>query len=379
MSCLKLQSIIQPLASLLVLLCVPVAWGQTQHGPAPADQELVLPPPRPDISDATTGPLFPPSVESERFLRLATGPIRGGYYAVGGVICDLINAQIERHRIECLVRPTSGSAENISHVLGGGTEMGLVQSDWQSFAVTSAEQSAGSSLNFDRLRSVAALYPLTLQLVVREGVGIDSLSSLSGRAIGLPADGSGQRQLADVVLAQAGISGRNLQVREYNSDADMARALCAQEIEAFFLVGPAPIQTVDVTLSRCGAQLLAIDDGVASTLIGDRQSLTSLQLDAKSYPAQKQPIQTVGFVVTLVTSAGLDDRLVAEVARHLVEGVGTYSRAHPALSSVDGSGFFTQGLTAPVHNGVARYLDTLAPTGAQTDLGGDVLVGENGG
>ena len=48
-----------------------------------------------------------------------------------GVICDLLNRDIERHRIECLVRPSSGSGENISHILSGGAEMGLVQSDWQ--------------------------------------------------------------------------------------------------------------------------------------------------------------------------------------------------------------------------------------------------------
>ena len=368
------------LSSALCLSCASYGSAEVRQGPAVGQQEIVLPAPRPLIAGlgaAANQPLFPLSVESDRFLRLATGPILGGYYSVGGALCDLMNQDLASHRIECLVRPTDGSAANIALVLSGGAEMGLVQSDWQSFAVTAAEQATDSPLNFDRLRSVAALYPLALQIVVRDSDGITSLDTLAGQRLGLPMVGSGQRQLADVVLAQADLPRRDISIIDYADDAAMARAFCAQEIEAFFLVGPAPIQSVNLALSRCGGQLLQLDLGLIETVLGDREALRHLELSSRFYPAQRTQVATLGFVVTLVASASLEDRLVAEVARHLVDGVASFSRAHPALTSVDSSSLFSGGLTAPVHNGVARYLDTLAAdfqAEAGVSVGGDASV-----
>ncbi len=352
--------------ALLVTVCPVPLRAQTQHGAAAADQELVLPKPRPVLGEeADAGdqdaPLFPATVESNRFMRIATGPVRGGYFGVGGAICDLINADAARHRIECLVRPTQGSAENISRVLRGGSEFGLVQSDWQSFAVTSLDARAESDLNFDRLRAVAALYPLALQVVVREGVG--DVRQLAGLDLGLPPSGSGQRQLIDVVLTQAGLRPRDFDLTPYASDTAMARAFCGGALDAFFVVGPAPMASIELSLSRCGGQLLSLDDSLVTTLIGDRDALAPLSLGPGSYPDQRSEIATLGFIVTLVTSEGLDDSMVAEVARHLDEGAQRFSRSHPALSAVDGSAFFEGGLTAPMHNGVVRYLDSISPTG----------------
>lgn len=379
--------------AVLGLLCAvtltvvgPAARAQTQHGAAPDDQEVILPPRRPGEAEATseadeTETLFPSSPESDRFLRIATGPVRGGYYGVGGVVCDLMNADLARHRIECLVRPTTGSGENISHVLNGTAEMGLVQSDWQSFAVRASEQETGSSLNFDRLRSVAALYPLAFQVLVSDAFGATELSQLQGARVGLAPEGSSQRQLADVVLAQTGVRLSDLDVEVHPSDTDMIRALCAGDLDAVLLVGPAPLQPIDVAISRCDAQLLSVAPEVRENLVGDRAALAHLILDQDTYSDQRRPVETIGFVVTLVASSTLDDRMVAEVARHLIEGVELYSASHPVLASVDGTAFFTDGLTAPVHNGVARYLDTLAAdfqANSEEQDGGDTLVEENG-
>ncbi len=360
--------------AVLVMACPLQLEAQTQHGAAAADQELILPKPRPALDEDAEvkdqePPLFPVTIESDRFMRIATGPVRGGYFGVGGAICDLINANAPRHRIECLVRPTQGSAENISRVLRGGSEFGLVQSDWQSFAVTSLTARADSDLNFDRLRAVAALYPLALQVVAREG--ISDLTQLAGRNLGLPPSGSGQRQLIDVVLTQAGLRPRDFGLAPYDSDTAMARAFCGGALDAFFVVGPAPMASIELSLSRCDGQLLSLDDRLITTLIGDRGALAPLSLGSDSYPDQRFEIATLGFIVTLVASQGLDDTMVAEVARHLDEGAQRFSKSHPALSSVDGSTFFEGGLTAPMHNGVVRYLDSVSPTGIVGGLSPD--------
>lgn len=371
--------------ALLFVVLAGYGQAQTQHGAAPEDQAQVLPPIRPDLSGAssvgTEPDLFPTVVESAVTLRVATGPVRGGYYAVGGVLCDLINAQTARHRIECLVRPTSGSGENLAHVLGGSAELGLVQSDWQSFAVTSAQDASTFALDFERLRSVAALYPLATQIVVRDAIGASSLADLRGRRIGLAQPGTGQRQLADVVLAQAGFGPRDMSITDFDADIDMVRALCASNLDAIILVGPAPMQPVDAALSRCDAQLLSVDPALMEVILGDREALASLSLGSNVYSGQRTPVQTLGYVVTLVASANLDERLTAEVARHLITDVESYAAGHPALSSVTGTSFFTRGLTAPLHDGVARYLNDLAQNLQiiSDDLdGGDTLSNQNG-
>lgn len=351
----------------LALTLGPVAAAQTQHGAAPDDQRLTLPPLRP--ADMPAGPgaagpgdLFPTDPDAARILRISTGPIRGGYYAVGGVICDLVNRETARHRIECLVKPTSGSGENIAHVLSGGAEMGLAQSDWQNFAVTSAEDAVDTPLEFGRLRSIAALYPLATQVVVTRQSGVRALTDLRGRRLGLTRRGTGQRQLSEVVLAQAGVRLSTVQLTEFETDADMVRGLCGGQIDALILVGPAPMQAIDVALTRCDAMLISLDEALVDTLIGGREALAKFSVGVETYDSLQVSVNTIGYVVTLVTSASLTDTMAAEVARALNDNVPAFANAYPALASVDGSGLFSDGLTASIHDGVARYLDTLAGT-----------------
>jgi len=380
-----IYSFLVPIFSLLnFLLISDTVHAQTQHGAAPDDQRLILPTMRPQAGEhsdgSQEGPLFPSTVESDRFMRVATGPVRAGYFEVGGALCGLINSDIEQHRIECLVRPTAGSGENIALVLSGAAEFGLVQSDWQSFAVKAANELAGNSLNFDRLRSVAALYPLSLQIVVKND--LTRFPDLNGKKLALPPSSSSQGQLADVVLAQAGLSRRDFRKIEMASESQMARAFCIGEVDAFFVVGPALLPSVELTLSKCDARLLSLGEDLSSQLTGDGDALTALTLSTEDYSSLSSSVTTVGYVVSLIASEGLDDNMVAEMVRHLVEDDLNLSSRHPALSSADRSFFFTGGLTARLHNGVVRYLDSRASAALGQDLsgaeyGGDTLVSEN--
>ena len=349
---------------LSLFLLTPASIAQTQHGAAPDDQRLILPSERPvDTPEGSHGQgpeeLFPSDPDASYIMRISSGPIRGGYYAVAGVICDLVNRETARHRLECLVKPSTGSGENIANVLSGGAEMGLAQSDWQNFAVTSAEDTVDVSLDFGRLRSIAALYPLATQVLVRKTSTIRAISDLSGHKIGLTVRGTVQRQLSEVVLAQAGVRLSSLQFTEFETDADMVRAFCGGGIDALILVGPAPMQAVEVALNRCEARLMSLGQNLMDDLVGERTALARFTLGSETYPSLQVSINTLGYVVTLITSEALTDTMAAEVARALNQNVGAFASAYPALASVNGSGFFSSGLTAAIHEGVARYLDTL--------------------
>ena len=92
--------------------------------------------------------------------------------------------------------------------------------------------------------------------------------------------------------------------------------------------------------SRCDASLVSLDQTLIEDLIGGREALAPFRLGQETYANLTAPIETLGYMVTLVTSAGLNDTLAAEVARALNTQVTDFARAYPALASVDGSNFF---------------------------------------
>ena len=64
---------------------------------------------------------------------------------------------------------------------------------------------------------------------------------------------------------------------------------------------------------------------------------------------------TFALTATLVASARTSPAVVYELTRALFENLDAFRAAHPAFAVLDKSQMFSEGLTAPLHEGALRY------------------------
>ena len=72
-----------------------------------------------------------PGAAAEDIVVVATAPVAGTYYPVGGALCRAVNRDRPGNRFRCLVEATDGSADNLMRLGSGDADFALLQSDWQ--------------------------------------------------------------------------------------------------------------------------------------------------------------------------------------------------------------------------------------------------------
>ena len=73
------------------------------------------------------------------------------------------------------------------------------------------------------------------------------------------------------------------------------------------------------------------------------------------YGAGDKSIPTFGVMVTAVTSAELDDESATLVVKSVFENLDNMKRLHRALGNLRPDQMIAAGLSAPLHQGAARY------------------------
>ena len=73
------------------------------------------------------------------------------------------------------------------------------------------------------------------------------------------------------------------------------------------------------------------------------------------YPGHMEDVRTFGVRATVVTSADVDADLIYAVVKAVFDDLDGFRRMHPAFGVLDAKGMVTEGLSAPLHDGAARY------------------------
>src|SRR5262245_37474010 len=116
----------------------------------------------------------------QQFFRIGTGGTGGTYYPLGGIIANAISTD----KISVSAVATNGSVANVNGIVGGSMESGFSQADINSWAFTATGIYEGKA-KVEELRAIANLYPESVHVVIRKGLGLKSVADLKGRRISL--------------------------------------------------------------------------------------------------------------------------------------------------------------------------------------------------
>lgn len=155
-------------------------------------------------------PLWLPAVpwqRAEYFLVLPLGGTGGTYYPLGGMLAQLISnaVEIDGEKLSATAETGNASVANASLLGREGIESAFVAADILDAAFKGEKQFKGKALK--NIRALGALYPETVQLVVRGNSGINTFMDIKGKSVSSGSPGSGQRQLLgdlDASLITAG-------------------------------------------------------------------------------------------------------------------------------------------------------------------------------
>ena len=294
--------------------------------------------------------------EGEFFASIGTGQFNGVYYPVGRAICQIVNRDLRTHGVRCSPEATPGSVYNLTALQSGELEFAIVQSDVKFAAYHGEDAWTGNA--FSGLRSVFSLYPELVTIIARADAHIGELAELAGRRINVGAQGSGIRTTWDAIEAGLGWSNQQrVRPAELRPDASIA-ALCNGAIDASMMIIGHPSALVRSQLDACAANFVAVTGPAIEKLVHSRPYYQSEIIPAKDYGISPD-VPTFGGRAALVTSASVDKRVVAVIAKAVVGHTAELRTLNAVLGRLNAREMTKDGLTAPLHPGAVEAYKTL--------------------
>ncbi|MFD5768646.1 TAXI family TRAP transporter solute-binding subunit [Streptomyces sp. NPDC127049] len=317
------------LAAALLTVCVGLLWWLAPFGPS----------------------------EPSGSITFSTGVPTGVYQRYGALLKQVMAKDLPE--VSITLKDSEGSQQNLARVASGEADFTVATAD----AV--AQYIRDRRPGFERLRGCARLYDDYVQLVVRTGSPVRSVSDLRGLRVGVGQDGSGVRLIADRVLAAAGLApSRNVTAVPVGIDS-MPSMLENGELDAFFWSGGLPTQAVQSLSERISIRLVPMDAPLVEALRdagASTRHYRSAVIPPDSYTAAPdgRRVETLAVANLMVTTAEADADLVEGFTRSVIDsrdGIGR--QVHPAQLVDLRTAIYTEPLT--LHDGARRYYRSVKP------------------
>jgi TRAP transporter TAXI family solute receptor len=292
--------------------------------------------------------------QEEKFITIGTGGQTGVYYVVGQSICGLVNRGQAQHGIRCTAPSTGGSIANINAMRAGDMDMGVAQSDWQYHAYNGTSQFEEQGA-FEELRAVFSVHGEPFNVIARADSGIDSFTDLPGKRVNIGNPGSGQRATMDVVMNAMGWTLDDFALAAELQSAEQAAALGDNNVDAIIFTVGHPNGSIQEATTTVDAKLIPVDTPEIATLVEERPYYAWATVPGGMYRGTDEDVTTFGVKATFVAPASVEDDVVYEVVKAVFENFDRFKSLHPAFANLQEEAMVREGLSAPLHEGAARY------------------------
>ncbi|MBK6867931.1 MAG: TAXI family TRAP transporter solute-binding subunit [Burkholderiales bacterium] len=302
---------------------------------------------------ASTAVLSAPASAQQKFVTIGTGGVTGVYYAAGGAICRLVNKDRAKHGIRCSVESTGGSVFNVNTIKAGELDLGFTQSDVQFNAVKGVNQFKDGPVG--DLRAVFAVHPEPFTVVARKEANIAKFEDFKGKRFNVGNPGSGTRASMEELLASMGWKLNDFALASELKADEHGPALCDGKIDGFFYGVGHPSANIQDPTTSCGAKLVSLTGPAVDKLMEGKPYYAKAAIPAGLYPNNPQETSTYGVLATVVASAKTPADTVYAVTKAVFDNFDEFKKLHPALANLKPEDMVKNGLSAPLHDGAARY------------------------
>ena len=294
----------------------------------------------------------PAALAQQKFVTIGTGGVTGVYYAVGGAICRLVNKDRAKTNVRCSVESTGGSSYNVNTIKAGELDFGMAQSDVHAQAYTGA---GAFKAPISELRSVFSVHPEPFTLVARKESNIKNFADLKGKRVNIGNPGSGTQAAMMELLTATNMKTSDFSLASELKADEHGAALCDNKIDAFFYGVGHPSANIQDPTTACGAKLVPITGAAVDALVKKHSYYANTTIPAGLYSNNPQATDTYGVLATMVTSTKVPADVVYLITKAVFDNFEEFKKLHPAFAHLDPKHMVADGLTAPLHDGAARY------------------------
>lgn len=214
--------------------------------------------------------------------------------------------------------------------------------------------SSGTAVNdapHERLRAIAVMFSIAVQVAVPQRTGIVRIDDLRGRRVDVGPQGTSVDRAARVILESYGIGYDD--ITPFFGGPRTLERFKNGDLDARFFYSAFAHPAIASISKQLDIRVLPIERARLGGIQERHHFLKWTTIPAGTYPGQDADIQTVGMDVLLLVRRDLPDGLVYDLTRVLFDAVPTLERAHEAAGSIDPE----RGPTAsiPLHPGAARF------------------------
>lgn len=306
------------------------------------------------MAGAAVAAMMAPAAQAEEFITIGTGGVTGVYYPTGGAICRLVNKGRKDHGIRCSVESTGGSIYNIKTIRAEELEFGVAQSDWQYHAYngTSRFEDDGA---FEGLRAVFSVHPEPFTVVARADADINNFQDLKGKRVNIGNPGSGQRGTMEVLMDALGWTTDDFALATELKAAEQSQALCDNQIDAMVYTVGHPSGSIQEATTACDSVLVNVSGDAVNGLVDENSYYRTATIPGGMYRGNDDETQTFGVGATFVTSDAVSEEAVYTVVKSVFENFDDFKKLHPAFANLNPEEMATAGLSAPLHDGAAKF------------------------
>lgn len=280
-------------------------------------------------------------------VRLTSGLPGASFHPLGARLAEGYARVIPNVLID--VQESPGSVRNVQALQRGTADIGFAFADvtYVSYVGRLTEEAAP----FDRLRGIAVLQLTPLHLVVRPGLGVQTIGDLRGMRVGTGPPGSGTELTASILMRAFGVPPTAVRAETLPFN-EASRKLVAGRLDAAFVSAGYPSQAVEIA-TRAGATLAPVDGPNIARFRGEYPFLRLTFVPGGIYPGHPRSIPTIGVDSLLLCRDGLDEDLVYNLTKAFFEVLPDLSSEVESLRLMNISR--ASATPIPLHPGAARY------------------------
>ena len=291
--------------------------------------------------------------QQRMFFGIATGGTGGTYYPLGGMLAQLISnkAVIDGKKISATAESSGASVANVKLLGNKEIESAFVAADILDAAYNGKGQFNGAAIK--NVRALGALYPETVQLIVKADSGINSVKDLKGKSVSSGSPGSGQYQLLTDLLTVNGLKRSDIK-EDLSSFTQAVDKIKDGNLDATLITAGVPTAAVTDFAQGHAMKIVPLAGPEIAELQKQQPFYASVKLPANSYKGQTAAVDTLAVMAVWSTHAELPDNVAYEVTKALYENIAIMGQVHVQGKNISLATATAVGST-PLHPGALKY------------------------
>jgi TRAP transporter TAXI family solute receptor len=285
--------------------------------------------------------------QAKDFVSIATGGPSGTYYPIGGAIAQ---AAGKSGALQATAETGNASVANLNLIGKGEIEIGFAQNDVAFWAYNGQQMFKESLKN---LRTVAALYPEHVQVIIAKDAKIVNVDDLKGKRVSVGTAGSGTEADVRAIFEVAKLAYGDMKIDHLDFGATTNRFKDNQIDVGFVVAGFPTASIMDLTTTK-DVGLLTFSDDFLAQLSKTHPYFVASVVPANTYRGVTQDTKTPAVVAMLVTHDKVPENVIYEFVKNMYENLDAIHASHATAKQITLEGAL-QGVTLPVHAGAAKY------------------------